>query len=490
MRYSCKTLLLICPIIACLLCDVNTKCQTIIPGEAIKFIDLIETDGAFVLVTSSSITDTTYYQRYHLLDANLNVNETSDFYFENLIGINDQAHGKLHMKDGEIWMNGLANKVNYSNPLGTGDSCYFYTLRFNESLSLLGQEAAFLKLNWNFSEAEVVDEDGISFIAYDGVQSFSLARKNWSESPTSSANVSVTSGFFFFNPDRQFTLFRGDGLYGVRAGTTFVQFFDEALNYDSLVNLVPGWQGSPNYGYAMSGSIIDLGASYLSFSATEILGPVNIFNETPYVIELSKENEFIQEFWFENPDSSVAGSNFENLALATDGSLYIGMHIQSNQEDYAKHLKLIKSDLEGNLIWQRVIGEGLGNRYMAKKTIATADGGVLIAAERFTDPISLIADGIIIYYLNALGELTTVQTNNMNSFSFYPNPASEFLRVNMADASFQNGVLDIYDSLGKSVSSSSVSATMILDVSSLGKGVYTVVLTTDQGSSAQKLILH
>ena len=49
---------------------------------------------------------------------------------------------------------------------------------------------------------------------------------------------------------------------------------------------------------------------------------------------------------------------------------------------HTKCIKVIKCDTLGNVIWQRVIGEGLDVKYIVRKALALEEGGVLIAAER------------------------------------------------------------------------------------------------------------
>ena len=405
--------------------------QLNLSGDELKLIDLYVLNDGLVVSTSQNITDTTYFQRHYLLNDELEVLNSVEIYFEEIVGANDQAHGKLHMKDGEIWLNGIANKVrDISAPLGANDSCFFYTLRFTEDLELIAWETEYLMMGWHYSEGEQVDETGMTFVAYDGLGTYSLCRKNWGEAVQLANPFFVPNGFFMVNPGRQFITFSGPGFHAVRAHTEILHFYDEQLQLDSIVDLWPQSIASHWLGLVASSSIVDLGESYFSFSATSILGPYNIEEETPFILRMDKHNRFIDEFFFENPDSTIEGSYYESLSMNGEGDLMIGMHIRAEDEPYANHLKVIKSDTLGNLMWQKVIGEGGDLRYVFRKLITIEDGGAIICAERFSDPSSMEQDGLILYRLNEWGEVTgDMEISQDNRIGVYPNPFSTSFMV-------------------------------------------------------------
>ncbi len=75
---------------------------------------------------------------------------------------------------------------------------------------------------------------------------------------------------------------------------------------------------------------------------------------------------------------------------------------------------------------------------------------------------------------------------NTNSFSVYPNPASEFIILNGVN----NGQVNIYALNGKLVLSSFVNESTNLDISNLSSGLYTLEVVENNAKSVSKLIVR
>lgn len=308
-----------------------------------------------------------------------------------------------------------------------------------------------------------------------------MVGKTWGQDWTeSSLWVPDLAGLSTDNPAYQYVTQREPEFIAIRTKPHRINYFSSLLELDSIVDLIDGWGGVPWYGNYMSGSHILNSETILTFSPTKVLGPVNIFTEIPYLIELDRsDHSFVREYWFENPDSTIAGSYYDNLALDANGDLFIGMHIKADDEDYANHLKVIKCDTLGNLIWQQVIGEGGGVRYIARETHATPDGGVVIAAERYSvampDPNQ--ADGIIIYKLDVNGQVVGLEDyiKDENLLRIYPNPVSSVLRFNSAATGLR---YRINDALGSELVSGIISDNQV-NVTRLSQGNYLFSILKD-----------
>ncbi len=71
-------------------------------------------------------------------------------------------------------------------------------------------------------------------------------------------------------------------------------------------------------------------------------------------------------------------------------------------------------------------------------------------------------------------------------FTIYPNPVQDFLYINTPDILRQE--VSVYNSLGKEVKK--VSSQDFIDVKGLSKGIYFIIITSDQGSAVKKIIVE
>ncbi len=83
-------------------------------------------------------------------------------------------------------------------------------------------------------------------------------------------------------------------------------------------------------------------------------------------------------------------------------------------------------------------------------------------------------------------EVLSIQDLKTVSFQVYPNPVQDFLYINAPDVSIQE--IGVYTSLGKEVKK--VYSQEAIDVKGLSKGVYFVVITSDQGTTVKKIIIE
>jgi hypothetical protein len=83
----------------------------------------------------------------------------------------------------------------------------------------------------------------------------------------------------------------------------------------------------------------------------------------------------------------------------------------------------------------------------------------------------------------------TTEIQNPLSFSLYPNPVKDYLRVEIENDEIEVEAISILDNYGRLVKLAEANANQI-DVSDLVSGVYVVQITTDKGLSTQKLIIE
>ena len=92
-----------------------------------------------------------------------------------------------------------------------------------------------------------------------------------------------------------------------------------------------------------------------------------------------------------------------------------------------------------------------------------------------------VEDSSTVYFYYSEKNITDISNEKINKPHYYPNPASSILQV--SEEVTQTTVLDVY---GKNLL---ISKTETVDVSSLPNGSYMLLLETDKGVIAEKLLI-
>jgi hypothetical protein len=90
---------------------------------------------------------------------------------------------------------------------------------------------------------------------------------------------------------------------------------------------------------------------------------------------------------------------------------------------------------------------------------------------------------------SAYSKNTTLATKNVSaiSFSMYPNPAKDQLHISLLEN--ENGTVTIIDITGKTVMQVNISTQHdVINLSSLGRGIYFVNVQTAAGNTVKKLV--
>lgn len=90
---------------------------------------------------------------------------------------------------------------------------------------------------------------------------------------------------------------------------------------------------------------------------------------------------------------------------------------------------------------------------------------------------------------NELDYATSVQENNVDQVSLYPNPANNELNVNLG--TMQNATLNVYSINGELISKQvAVSGTAKVDVSALSSGVYFTEVISEEKIIKSKFVVE
>ena len=92
---------------------------------------------------------------------------------------------------------------------------------------------------------------------------------------------------------------------------------------------------------------------------------------------------------------------------------------------------------------------------------------------------------------NGLVGLTNIETGEKESVKVYPNPASDFILVDVECLNFKSSNIELFDMQGKLVKASRLNSQKgnIVDVSSLSSGAYTYNVTLNGKTLSGKIII-
>jgi len=133
-------------------------------------------------------------------------------------------------------------------------------------------------------------------------------------------------------------------------------------------------------------------------------------------------------------------------------------------------------------IGQDIFGEDSNDISGAAVSIS-GDSSTLVIGAPFNSDNGDSAGHVRIFNLS---DLLSVETEVINKFKLFPNPATSILNIELK----QNAILEninIYNSLGQRVQNSKI---LTIDISNLSSGIYVVEVITTKEKSLQKLIIN
>jgi hypothetical protein len=187
-------------------------------------------------------------------------------------------------------------------------------------------------------------------------------------------------------------------------------------------------------------------------------------------------------------EHTFGGSNEEHcrsITSVTDGGFVVAGATQSTDgqvvgNDGGADLWVFKIDSLGNLIWQQTLG-GTQDEW-AHSVIQTHDGGLALAgyARSNNGDVSGNHGSTDYWIVKLFPEISSTQTPNAIPLNLYPNPASNWITLNLPITE-PNMQVSITDELGKLVLSRTIRTDEKLDISTLEAGVYWVSAVSVSG---------
>lgn len=180
-------------------------------------------------------------------------------------------------------------------------------------------------------------------------------------------------------------------------------------------------------------------------------------------------------------DSSVAVFNVNSVDIDNDGDFDLISSVIDNDDEVSK------------ITFHKNIGTSVSPNF---DNLLNTPSGLIQVVDGYVRAKFVDIDGdgdsdafFLDAYVAALyGQSTVYYQENISSvlieevqetiFSIYPNPAAISLTVDLGDLTGLNTTIKLYDSSSKLVFDKQSSSTLLIDVSSYAKGLYTVELST------------
>jgi hypothetical protein len=211
-----------------------------------------------------------------------------------------------------------------------------------------------------------------------------------------------------------------------------------------------------------------------------ICGSTQSYGSGNFDIFLSKITENGDLIWLR----TFGGSHFdygEKLALTDDGHIYIAGSTSSYTNDLNPDHILIKTDMEGNQVWQKVLGSE--NSDYTGGLAVTEDQGVIFSG--WTRKSIKGDTDIVVIRLNKDGEMDFIShlapDNPMEeNIKLFPNPSSGRLKIDLKECHSTSVHLHLTNLQGSKVLSVDLSSGMDHTIESgLATGVYLYAIYLD-----------
>lgn len=172
-----------------------------------------------------------------------------------------------------------------------------------------------------------------------------------------------------------------------------------------------------------------------------------------------------------------------------NGILYLGGITKKENSKYASSNYIIATDLEGELLWERVIESTYSDKL--KDLEFDSDSSVLFCLSSTSSDEN--RSDFWLYTLNEDGQFTSIRELTRKDLLVYPNPVSDIGYIELPNDSAFDAELFLYDVSGKVVKyekSIIINQTYPFKVTNLRNGFYTFRIVMDGHQYSGKFIIH
>jgi hypothetical protein len=449
--------------------------------------DVFEHEGHYYVASNdfSYLSESDLYGYLFRLSEDFTVIDTLEIDYEAIIGRSDMARGEFMVVNGQLEFVGVGS---YRDDLTNGqlslqDTTFFFRLGIADDFSISAIDKIPVSTFYYRLEDVIYDEAHEQYlfsVSGDFLFEYWIGSVNhdFTTAMRSESKEHPFGNIFYDNPLLVTKLILHEEAICLKINQVEMEVYNQALEFDSVFQIPQVDWSTPFYAW-MSRGVKRIDDTYLQASSS--------LNRT-HVLHLSLPGEFIQEFSIWHQDSVVTESLFKCLDINEDLDLFLGMHIRSEEEEYARNMKVVKCDTLGNVSWQSVFGEGLDVRYMHREIYCTSDGGVLMLANRYSDPSTDLADGLVLYKLSDTGEIVGVTelASPYTGIKLFPSPASDVVYLPLEFMGFEYQMIDM---TGGVVLRGRISDS-VMDVSGLNPGSYILNLVSGSKNYSQAFVVN
>lgn len=180
-------------------------------------------------------------------------------------------------------------------------------------------------------------------------------------------------------------------------------------------------------------------------------------------------------------------SDYELIDFKRTDSIYAAYIVRYSGLDFNNsNIEFTNFNINGDTNFTFKINYDNGKFKQIQGVKATNDGGVIIAALSDEDDAWLIK-----FKPTGLINLTNIETGEKETIKVYPNPAKDYIYVDIEATNFERGEIELFDMQGKFVKKALLCAKQgnRIDVSNLNAGAYTYNVSLNGKTISGKVIV-
>jgi hypothetical protein len=180
----------------------------------------------------------------------------------------------------------------------------------------------------------------------------------------------------------------------------------------------------------------------------------------------------------------------ERVDFRNQDSIYYCCFVRNSEgvydSDYSGFIQIVNFGIDGNLNFDYRFRYDSILPKQINGVKATADGGLLVAVQ-----VAINYCWIMKFMPNGVVSLTNVETNEKESIKVYPNPAKDYVNVDIECTNFKASNIELLDMQGRIVKQEKLKAKQgnRIDVSSLSAGAYTYNVSLNGKTISGKIII-
>jgi len=223
------------------------------------------------------------------------------------------------------------------------------------------------------------------------------------------------------------------------------------------------------------------GSGYLTFDSMSVFTLMNINTKRITPVQSRKPGGYGEPPFFQTY------SDYSLIDFRTTDSIYAAYIVRNSFSDYTDaNIEFTNFNINGDTNFTYKIDYDNGIYKQIQGVKATKDGGVIIAAYSDDDDAWLIK-----FKPTGLISLTSIKSGDKESIKVYPNPAKDYIYVDIESSNFKQSDIKLFDMQGKLVKKAKLKSKLgnRIGVSNLNAGAYTYNVFVNGKTISGKVII-